>query len=96
VVLARGQGSWCAECFTVIAMCVGGRLSYVVDKDLGENLRRSSVDCGAMWTPHLPLLSPGISKEIRLQKLAVAKKMLNAFQHGSSPGFPMGQRKSQR
>jgi hypothetical protein len=74
-------------------MCVGGRLSYVVDKDLGENLRRSSVDCGAMWTPHLPLLSPGISKEIRLQKLAVAKKMLNAFQHGSSPGFPIGAKK---
>jgi hypothetical protein len=49
-----------------------------------------------MWTHHLPLRRPAISEEIRLQKLAAAKKMLNAFQLRNSPRVPVGVKKKQK
>jgi hypothetical protein len=61
----------------------------VLDKDLGECLRRNLVDYWVMWTPHLPCLSPDMSEEIRLKKLLAAKKMLKKSQHRNSPGVPV-------
>jgi hypothetical protein len=34
-----------------------------------------------------------MGEEIRLKKLAAAKKMLRAFQHRNSPGVPEGAKK---
>jgi hypothetical protein len=67
----------------------------VVDKDL-ECLRKTSLDFAVMWTHHLPLPRPAICEEIRLQKLAAAKKMLNAFQLKNSPHVPVGTKKKQK
>jgi hypothetical protein len=37
-----------------------------------------------------------MSEEVRLKKLAAAKKMLKAFQHRNSPGIPAGEKKNKK
>jgi hypothetical protein len=49
-----------------------------------------------MWPPYLLCGSPDMTEEIRQRKLAVAKKILKAYQQRNSPDVSIGAKKTKK